>query len=184
MISRRLAAIVFAATLPVAACTSGDPYAGQVRGHGLAIADLPASAQARAYDAALGGAFDLGPGLSLLVDPQFLPRGDGWVGGDQLPADVVSALRDQGAVRGTCDTPRGERAVPVCRAAAPGYVVRFSPVFRVRADTIEVYVGVVKYRTAPTQPSEALRFERAYQLVGNGASWRVIREARIPAPGA
>lgn len=184
MIYRPAAGAILAALAALGACSSGDPYAGQVRGHGLAVASLPPRARARAYEAALGGAFDLGPGLSLLVDPQYLPRGDGWVGGDAMPADDVSALRALGVVRGSCQPPRNERAVPVCHAAAPGYVVRFSPVFRMGGDTVEVYVGVVKYRTAPNQPSEALRFERAYQVVGSGESWRVVREARIPAPDA
>lgn len=181
MISRP--SIVVALGLALGACNAADPYAGQVRGHGLSVADLPPATQARVYGAAAGGAFDLGPDLSLLVDPEYLPRGDGWDGGDPVPAGVLGALRAQGVVRGTCEPPRDVRAVPVCRATLPGYVVRFSPVFRVGGDTTEVYVGVVKYRTAPNQPAEALRFERAYQLVGRGESWRVIREARIPAPG-
>lgn len=183
MIARpRFVAVVVA--MSSSACTSGDPYAGQVRGRGLPVVQMTPTAQARAYGATAGGAFDTGPGLSLLLDPQYLPRGDGWVGGDPVPGDVVSAMRAQGVVRGTCEPPRGERSVPVCRAELPGYVVRFSPVFRVGGDTTEIYVAVVKYRTAPNQPSEALRFERAYQLVGRGESWRVIKEARIPAPGA
>lgn len=181
---RPAAMAILAATAVLGACTPGDPYAGQVRGRGLTVVDMPSRAQASAYAAALGGAFDLGPGLSLLADPQYLPRGEGWVGGDPMPTEVVSALRSRAVVRGTCQPPRGQRAVPVCAAAAPGYVVRFSPIFRVGGDTVEVYVGVVKYRTAPNQPSDALRFERAYQVVGSGERWRVIREARIPAPGA
>lgn len=183
MIPRPSVLALVLASVALGACKPSDPYAGQVRGHGLAIANLPPAAQARAYAAAAGGAFDLGPGLSLLLDPQYLPRGEGWNGGDPVPAAVVSALRSTGVVRGTCEPPRDERAVPVCRAAAPGYVVRFSPVFRAGGDTTEIYVAIVKYRTATNQPSVALRFERAYQLVGGGESWRVVSEARIPAPG-
>lgn len=152
----------------------------EARGAGLKEARLSAGAQASVYAAAAGAAFDLGPSLSLLADPQYLPRSSGYSGGDDLPTPVLAAMRARGLVRGSCQPPRDARAVPVCRAELPGYVVRYSPVLRRGGDTVEVYVAATQYRTSPTQQATALRFERAYQVVGGGSQWRVIREARVP----
>lgn len=164
----------------LAGCT-GDAGGHEARGPGLHPASLSPSAEAAVYEAAAGAAFDLGPGLSLLLDPQRLPRSEGLEGGDAVPSAVVSAAQSRGVVRGTCETPRtGSRAVPVCRAELPGYVLRFSDVLRVGGDSVEVYLLATRYRTAASQPAEALTFERAYKLRGSGASWRVTSEARIP----
>jgi hypothetical protein len=62
----------------------------------------------------------------------------------------------------------------------PGYIVRFSPVFSIRPDSVEVYIYVQKYDTPGSEPSQTLRFERAYQVVGHDDEWRAVREARIP----
>jgi hypothetical protein len=70
--------------------------------------------------------------------------------------------------------------VPVCPAALPGYVVRFSEIFQIGKDSVEVYLGATRYRRAPKEPSEVLTFERAYQLVRSRGEWVVMREARLP----
>jgi hypothetical protein len=54
-------------------------------------------------------------------------------------------------------------------------------VLRLGADSVEVYLAAQQFRTSPTQPAQALRFEKAYQLLlERGGTWRVTREARIP----
>lgn len=172
-------AVAIAAAISLAACspTSGG---NEARGPGLKEASIGAEAQVAVYAAAAGAAFDVGPGLSLLADPQYLPRSTGYAGGDAVPSRVLGAMRDHGLVRGTCEPPRDAKAVPVCKAELPGYVVRYSPVLKRGGDTVEVYVQATQYRTAPNQPATALRFERAYQIVGSGARWRVVSEGRVP----
>jgi len=173
----RAAAIVLLALL--AGCAPKDG-GNEARGPGLRAASLGPESQAAVYAAAAGAAFDVGPGLSLLADPQYLPRTTGYVGGDAVPSRVLGAMRDRGLVRGSCEPPRDAKAVPVCKATLPGYVVRYSPVLKRGGDTVEVYVEATQYRTSPTQPATALRFERAYQIVGNGSRWRVVSEGRVP----
>jgi hypothetical protein len=68
----------------------------------------------------------------------------------------------------------------VCPAERPGYVVRFSEIFGIGKDSVEVYLGATRYRRAPKEPAEVLTFERAYQLVKVRGEWRVTREARLP----
>ena len=174
----RAVAIVLV-TIAVAACS---PKSGgnEARGPGLKEASLGADAQVAVYAAAAGAAFDVGPGLSLLADPQYLPRTTGYDGGDAVPTRVLGAMRDRGLTRGTCEPARDAKAVPVCKAQLPGYVVRYSPVLKRGGDTVEVYVQATQYRTAPNQPATALRFERAYQVVGSGSRWRVVSEGRVP----
>lgn len=163
-----------------ASCAKGDPNADQARGHALSIVAPDPAEYSAIYKAALGASFQ--PGTSLLLDPQYLPRSQGWSGGDPVPDDIRRELRNRSIVLGVCKPDRSQKSVPVCDAEDQGYVVRISPVFRVAGDTVEVYVGVVKYRTNPNQPSEALRYEKAYRAVGSGENWAVIREARLPAP--
>jgi hypothetical protein len=66
--------------------------------------------------------------------------------------------------------------------------VRFSEVLKRGGDSVEVYVAVQKFDTPSSGASEALRFERAYQIVGRGEHWQATREARVressPAPAA
>ncbi len=164
----------------LAACAKGDPYADQARGHALTIVAAEPAEYSAIYQATLTASFQ--QGTSLLLDPQYLPRTQGWSGGDVVPDDIRRELRNRSIVVGVCKPDRSQKSVPVCDAEDQGYVVRFSPVFRVGGDTVEVYLAVVKYRTNPSQPSEALRYEKAYRAVGIGESWTVIREARLPAP--
>lgn len=179
--SAPFARVVPAAALALTVACTGDRGGNEARGPGLKAASLSPAAEAAVYEATAGAAFDLGPGLSLLLDPQRLPRGEGFVGGDRVPPEVLKAAEARGLVRGTCEPPRaGSRAVPVCRAALPGYVLRFSDVLRLAGDSVEVYLVATRYRTTANEPAEALMFERAYQLRGAGERWRVLREARIP----
>lgn len=99
-----------------------------------------------------------------------------------MPADVVTALRRGGIVRGSCQPPVAAQPgdVPRCEAREPGYIVRFSDVMRMADDSVQVYVAAVRYATAASGALEALRFERAYQLVRQGSGWRVAREGRVP----
>src|SRR5688500_3224937 len=79
------------------------------RGRGLEVAQLSAADRAKIYAASLGGAFDLDPGLSLLVDTTMLTRVGGERAGGALGMDVRAALRGTGVTKGEC-TP--ERRAP------------------------------------------------------------------------
>ena len=166
------------------ACTSGDSDDSKIaRGRGLKPASLPVAAQAEIYEQASRAAFDLGPGLVLLIHPVKLPRTAGYTGGDSVPADLIAALRKRGVVSGTCsptrETPRG---TPRCPVNMPGYVVRASDILRDSPDTVEIYYSAERFSAATGQPPVALRFEKIYQLVGSGNQWRVAREARVKEP--
>lgn len=177
----------FVMMIPLAAiaagCTSGND-ANVARGRGLKATSLSPAAEARVYEAAAGSAFDLGdPSLSLLLDPRRLTRAEGYAPGPTVPSSVVAAMRDIGMIKGTCQpTIGGKRRTPLCKAATPGYLLRFTDILRVGGDTVEVYMAVRQYDTPSSGASAALEFERAYQVVGRGTSWRSIREARIPKP--
>lgn len=166
------------------ACSSGGADDSNIaRGRGLQPAKLPPAAEAAVYDAATRAAFDLGPGLVLLIHPLELPRTAGYTGGDSVPHDLISALRKRNIVSGTC-TPRRDapRNTPRCPVNIPGYIVRASDIFRVSADTVEIYFSAERFGAATGQRPEALRFEKIYQLVGSGTNWRVAREARVREP--
>lgn len=166
-----------------ACAPSDDADANIARGRGLKPASLPVSAQAAIYDAATRAAFDVGPGLDLLLHPLKLPRSAGYTGGDSVPHDLIAALRARNVVTGTCtpqrDTPRN---TPRCPVNMAGYIIRASDVLRVGGDTVEVYYQAERFGPATGQRPEALRFEKIYQLVGSGTSWRVAREARVRDP--
>lgn len=168
------------------ACSSGEPDDANIaRGRGLKVATLPVAAQADIYEQASRAAFDLGPGLVLLIHPQKLPRTAGYAGGDSVPTDLIAALRRSNVVSGTCtpqrDTPRN---TPRCPVNMPGYIVRASDILRVSPDTVEIYYSAERFGAATGQRPEALRFEKIYQLVGRGMDWRVAREARVREPEA
>jgi hypothetical protein len=156
------------------------------RGAGLQPDTLPLKDVVGVYRATLGAAFTLGdPSLSLLVDPVLLPRGEGLVGGDAMPSAVRSALERHRLVKGTCQVPLERARTPlVCRAHRPGYVVRLSAPFALGAghDSVQVHLVVQQYAIPKGPVAERLRFERAYQLVRSGPTWRAIREARLPQP--
>jgi hypothetical protein len=150
------------------------------RGRGLQVAQLPAADRARIYAAALGGAFDLGPGLSLLVDTSMLTRTAGERPGDALGADVRGALRGTGVTKGECvPQRRAATRTPLCRTAIPGYVVRFSDVFAMTGDSVQTHVFAERYDTPSTGEHNRFTIEQAYQLVRRDGRWRVVRKARI-----
>jgi hypothetical protein len=152
-----------------------------VRGRGLSVATLPALAHARIYEAAARGAFELDPSLWLLLDGRLLPRVIGLAPDGRVPATVLEQMQSHGVIRGTCEPPlQGVVGVPKCTAERPGYVVRYSPVFTLGTDSVQVYIYVQKYDVPGVEPSEILRFERAYQVVRHGDDWNAVREGRVP----
>jgi hypothetical protein len=175
----RIGPTLFALALLVG-CSGRDSGPVLARGNALQVAPLSVNEQAAVNAAALRAAFDLQPGLSLLMDPVFLPRTAGRAGGTPVPASLVARLRELGLTRGTCEPPRNAPTkVPECRAELPGYVVRFSEIFS-RGDSVQVYLAAKQYRRNATENAQVLDFEKAFKLVKSGASWRVASEARLP----
>lgn len=182
---RRVFACAAVSGLLLGCSPSGSADANIARGRGLREATLPVAAQAAIYEQASRAAFDLGPGLVLLIHPLKLPRSAGYSGGDSVPKDLIGALRKRNVVSGTCAPERDDpRNTPRCPVNMPGYIVRASDVLRVSPDTVEIYYSAERFGAATGQRPEALRFEKIYQLVGNGTSWRVAREARVREPEA
>jgi hypothetical protein len=171
-----MAALLAAAT----GCGEKEVEDGFVRGPGLKLTQLPVPAKVAIYDAALRTAFDVGPGLTLLLDPRLLPRTTGLGPGTPVPKNLVDALRERGVVAGLCQPPgEATREAPQCDVANPGYIVRFSDVFRMRGDSVQVHVAVEQFNTSTSAKSAILRFEKAFQLVGKGTTWRVVRQGRV-----
>jgi len=176
----RLRLAVLGAITAAAISGCARPDAGVVRGKGLAAATLSADAQAAVYGAAVRGAFDPDPSLSLLLDARLLPRTIGLDTAGRLSDSVAAAMRRRGITRGSCEPALGTKGVPLCKADLPGYIVRFSPVFALGPDSVQVYVYVQKYDVPGGEPSQTLRFERAYQVVHRGDDWTAVREGRVP----
>lgn len=149
------------------------------------VASLPASDVASVYRAALAGSFTVSdPGLWILVDTLYLPRSEGLTGGDRIPAEQVRAIQALDVVKGSCSVPvqaRGRGAL-VCPVEHPGYAVRFSEPFRLGRDSVQVNLVAEQYAIPGGPQLERLRFERAYQVVRRGRSWRAVREGRLPQP--
>jgi len=164
----------------LAACASHDDSA-VVRGRGLAEARLPVAEQAEIYSESLQASFDVGPGLSLLLDPRMLPREAGYGAGPALSGAVVRAAIATGTFQGTCHptTPARETMTPRCTAPIPGYVVRVSPIFHAAGDTLQVYAASARYDTKASGSHQAFVLEEAYQLVRRGGHWEVARKARL-----
>jgi hypothetical protein len=185
---RSLAAATCLALTLVACATGEDDQF--VRGHRLRVASLQPNTRVSVYRSALGAAFELNdPALTLLLDRRVLSRAGGMAEEGRLPGPVEVGLRDRGVIQGTCEPPiTSSRKTPQCIARGPGYVVRFSDIFKRGGDSVEVYLAVQKFDTPTNSGSESLRFERAYQLVhGPGDKWEPTREARVrettPPPG-
>ena len=158
----------------------GEDTSKYARGRGLEVAQLSAADQAKIYAAALGGAFDLGPGLSLLVDTAKLGRMGGERPGGALGADVRAALRESGVTKGECAPQRrAATRTPICRADVPGYVVRFSDVFAMSGDSVQTHLLAERYDTPSTGEHNRFTIEQAYQLVRRNGGWSVVRKARI-----
>ena len=175
----RIVTIAFVAH--VASGCGGDD-SSILRGHGLAVATLSPEARGDVYDAAARAAFDLSePTQSLLLDRRELPRTVGLASADTLPDAVEAEMRRRASIKGVCQPPiTASRKTVRCTAELPGYVIRLSPVFAMAADTVEVYLFAQNYDNASSGYSAPLRFERAYQIVRSGESWRAAREGRIP----
>jgi hypothetical protein len=166
--------------LVTAACVEKAADDGFYRGAGLQIRELPVPAKVAIYNAAVKTAFDVGPGLTLLVDPRLLPRTKGLGSGAPMPKDVIAALRQRGIVEGVCQAPaESSKEAAHCEVANPGYIVRFSDVFRMSGDSVQVHIAVERYNTKTSAKAEVMRFEKAYQVVGSGESWRVVRQGRV-----
>ena len=158
----------------------GEDTSKYARGRGLAVAQLSAAERAKIYAASLGGAFDLDPNLSLLVDTTMLTRVGGEGPGGALGPDVREALRGTGVTKGECKpNHRAPTRTPVCRAELPGYVVRFSDVFAMAGDSVQTHLLADRYDTPASGEHNRFRIEQAYQLVRREGSWRVVRKARI-----
>jgi hypothetical protein len=163
----------------VAAACAGDD-SNFVRGRGMTVAALPAADQAQVYEAAARGAFDV-DNTRLLLDARLLPRVTGLADAGRIPDSVVSQIHGRTPIRGDCQPPlAGAHGAPTCSADYPGYVLRYSPVFGLGKDSVQVYVYAQKYDTPASGRSETLRFERAYQVARHGSAWRAIREGHVP----
>src|SRR6185503_19897372 len=111
------------------------------------------------YRAAVRGAFDIDESLSLLLDSRLLPRGVGLTAEGRMPTDVASELRRIGLTRGDCEPAlEGGKGAPRCQAALPGYIIRFSPIFKLGGDSTQVYIYVQKYDIPNAETSETMRF--------------------------
>jgi len=165
------------------ACGGSDKGPPAFRGPGLQVAQLDVDQQAAVNAVAVRGAFDPDPSLSLLIDPVYLPRSQGVVGGTAVPPALIARMNERGTIRGTCQTPRdAERTVPLCPAPLSGYVVRFSEILGLGAgtDSVQVYLAATRYRHTANEPAELLSFERAYRIARVRGAWRVQSEARLP----
>ena len=164
----------------MAGCAEKATDDGFLRGAGLQVRELPVPAKVAIYDAALKTAFDVGPGLTLQLDPRLLPRTKGLGAGAPVPKAVVDAMQRQGIVEGTCQAPaETSKEAARCEVANPGYIVRFSDIFQMTGDSVQVHVAVERYNTSTSANAEVMRFEKAYQVVGKGESWRVVRQGRV-----
>jgi hypothetical protein len=163
-----------------AACEADD--SNIVRGRRLAVATLAPAEQAHVYEAAARGSFSVDdPSLSLLLDPRLLPRTVGLAPDGRVSDSVTAELRARKVIRGTCEPPlAGTTGTAHCTAELPGYVLRFSRVFALKPDSVQVYVYAQKYDTPSSGVSETLRFERAYQVVKHGEVWEAVREGHVP----
>ena len=164
------------------ACSGADEGPPAFRGPALKVAPLAVAQQAAVNAVAVNAAFNPDPSLSLLLDPVYLPRTEGTAGGTAVPPALIARMREQGTVRGTCQPARDStRTVPLCPAALPGYVVRFSEILGLGggSDSVQVYLAATRYRHEAKAPAELLSFERAYRIGRTRSGWRVLSEARI-----
>ncbi len=172
----------FLSLLALVACSGADDGPPAFRGPGLKVAPLQVDQQAAVNAVAVNAAFNPDPSLSLLIDPVYLPRTEGIAGGTPVAPALIARMRELGVVRGTCQPSRDStRTVPLCAAALPGYVVRFSEILGLAGgtDSVQVYLAATRYRKAAKEPAELLSFERAYHVGRARSGWRVLSEARI-----
>jgi hypothetical protein len=180
---RGLGAMLLAVLFGVAC--GGEGAAGDdARGLGLSPAALSVAQQVRVYATAVRAAFDVGPDLSLLLDPSLLPRSSGYDGGAPIPAELRDALVAGKVVSGTC-TPvaHGATRAPTCQATRAGYALRLSEIFQRGGDTLLVYVHSTIFAT-PESGQQPFAFEMAYQVVPNAGAWKVVSEGRVRQEGS
>ena len=178
-------ALVLAASLPMwllAGCDAVSRGGGDdPRARGRDVVRLTAPDRARLYAAALGQAFDLGPGLTLLLDPALLPAGGGYDRARSMPPPVTEQLRASGIIRGTCVPERRQRgAAPSCAADMAGYAVRLSEIFRAAGDTVRLYLRAERFSRAAdgARYAPAFAFEERYSLVRSTQGWSVVKKER------
>jgi len=168
------------ALVAVVACAKKDDFADAVRGRRLSVAVVTAPVQAAINRAAVSEAFTIEPSLVLMLDTMYLPRTGGLAGVKPVPLPVRAAMRNSGLIEGICQlSTTDDRHTPVCATATAGYIVRFSEIFRIAPDTVQVHLLSVRYQTPTSRPTESLRFERAYRIVGSGNKWRAVSAGRI-----
>lgn len=156
------------------------PGATFVRGHGLEVADLSLRERVAVYQEAVGGAFQVGdPSLYLLLDPRLLPRTGGYGAGDDMTSGLQNSLLASHIVQGTCQPTSVGSKLAHCNAPMAGYVVRFSDIFKMPADTVSVNLYVQRYSTPTSVGVGALRFERIYKLVHLPTGWTAVVEGRV-----
>ena len=163
------------------ALACGEKATGDdARGRGNPVAELPEARVVRAYAAAVRAAFDVGPDLHLLAEPTYLPRSSGYGVGDSIPAPLLAALEQARVVQGQCTPDRSsERRAPSCPAQRAGYITRFSELFQLGGDTVELYLQSEIYAPAGGTGQQPFAFEMAYQLAPQQGGWRVVREGRV-----
>lgn len=166
--------------LALAACQRAVPI-DEVRSDGMPVAILPAAVQARVFDAAVRAAFDVDPGLVLLLNPTHLPAGSGYEGGSPVPDSLRAALQAAGVISGVCEPKRsGEQRAPLCDAGRSGYVVRGSELFQAGGDTVHLYLASEVFAAAGGPGQRPFAFEMAYKLVPREEpGWRVVAEGRV-----
>ncbi len=168
----------------VALATAGcapNPAESYVRGHGLTEADLPLRDRVAIYQEAVGGAFQVGdPSLYLLLDPRLLPRTGGYgTGTGEMTSGLQNSLLQSHIVQGICQPSNDVGKLAHCNAPMAGYVVRFSEVFQMPADTVSVNLYVQRYSTPSSVGVGALRFERIYKLVHRATGWAAVVEGHV-----
>ncbi len=177
--SRRTWTLVFVA-LATVGCAP-NPAESYVRGRGLKVADLPLRDRVAIYQEAVGGAFQVGdPSLYLLLDPRLLPRTGGYdAGTETMTSGLRNSLLESHIVQGTCEPTSQGGKLAHCNAPMAGYVVRFSEVFQMPADTASVNLYVQRYSTPTSVGVGPLRFERIYKLVHRPTGWTAVVEGRV-----
>jgi hypothetical protein len=160
------------------------PAVPDYRGANLGVDKRPVSDLVDIYRAAVGGSFRADdPTLWVLVDPTYLPRNPGLVGGDTIPAELLSALQSAGLSKGTCRMPTAAVRTPlVCGAQRAGYVIRFSEPYKLGPDQVQVHLVVQQYAIPGGLIEQHLRFERAYYVAKDAGKWKAVREARLASP--
>jgi hypothetical protein len=175
-----LALLLAVVTTACGGSANAGPRADR-RGASSEIVRLPADRHAAAVEAALRTSFDLdNSSLVLLLDPTELPAGGGYVGEEEVPAELAAALLRAGTIRGRCaPSRRAAGRAPFCPMATPGYAVRISDVFRAEGDTLRLYVTAERVQPAADSSfAKAFAFEGRYLIVPRGDGWTVVRAAR------